>query len=311
MHRPPLLRPLLLSLPVAAAVLALFLGSPAYAQSQLAFVALYALAGLGLHLIVGQCGQISLGHGALLGLGAYAGTLSLGAGGGVLAMFAAAALAGALGGLLAALPAGRLGGLYFGMATLAFGLLVEEGLIWAERWTGGNAGLAVPPARLGDWSLATPLGQMSASVGLFLLALFLVRRLNASRLGRAWRAIREDEAAAAASGIDTTGLKLLAFACGGTLAGLAGALYAQSIGFLGPEQFGMQSSFELLILVFLGATRRPQGTLIGAGVVVALPQAIVLVRDLIPGLAASAGLETIAFGVLIVATALRLMPRRP
>ncbi|WP_332670161.1 branched-chain amino acid ABC transporter permease, partial [Aromatoleum sp.] len=123
-----------------------------------------------------------------------------------------------------------------------------------------------------------------------------------SRLGRAWRAVREDEIAAAASGIDVAAAKSRAFVLGGALSGFGGALHAHWIGFVSPEQFGLLLSFELLMLAFIGGARRLSGALWGALVVVALPQAIAVARDALPGNAGSAsGIETLLFGAVIVA----------
>ncbi|MDX9699374.1 MAG: branched-chain amino acid ABC transporter permease [Rhodocyclaceae bacterium] len=272
---------------------------------QAAFVATYAIAGLGVVLIVGQCGQISLGQGALLALGAYAQTLLVQRGvPAVLALPCAVAL-GALGGWVAALPARRLGGLYFAMSTLAFALIVEEGLVRAEGLTRGSAGLAVPSFALPGWQATTPSGQFLVSALALALAWWACRRWCGARIGRAWRAVREDESAAAACGVDPQQAKSRAFVLGGGLSGLAGALYAHWIGFISPEQFGLFLSFELLMLAFIGGVRHLSGALWGALVIVAIPQAIALARDALPAeLARSAGLEAMLFGVVVVAVIL-------
>lgn len=273
-----------------------------YALAQAAFVLTYAIAGLGLVLVVGQCGQISLGHGAMLALGAYAQALLVARGvPAPLAVGAALAL-GAAGGACASLPARRLGGLYFAMSTLAFALIVEEGLVRWETLTQGAAGLAVSPMVIFGWRVDAAWEQALVSAAAFAAAMALSRRCVASRLGRAWRALREDEDAAAACGIDVGAAKAAAFVLGGALGGLAGALYAHWIGFVSPEQFGLMLSFELLVLVFIGGARRLAGAFWGALVVVAIPQAISLLSEqLPPGIATAAGLETMLFGAVIVA----------
>jgi branched-chain amino acid transport system permease protein len=155
----------------------------------------------------------------------------------------------------------------------------------------------------------TPPAQALVSIVALVVALALCRRLLASRIGRAWCAVREDEVAADACGIAPATMKLLAFIVGGALSGLAGALYAHWIGFISPEQFGLMFSFELLMLAFIGGARRLAGAAWGALVIVAVPQAIAVLRDALPGdLARAAGLEAVVFGALIVALAL-LRPR--
>ncbi len=272
-----------------------------YALAQAAFVTTWAIAGLGVIVVVGQCGQVSLGQGALLGLGAYAqALLALRGVPAPLSLPVAVAL-GAAGGWLASLPARRLGGLYFAMSTLAFALIVEEALVRWESVTHGAAGFAVPPLALGGWVADTSLAQALVGGVALALAWLACRRWVASRLGRAWRAVREDEVAAAAAGIDVARAKTLAFVLGGGLSGLAGALYAHWIGFVSPEQFGLMLSFELLMLAFIGGAQHLAGALWGALVVVALPQGVSLaVERLPPGLAGAAGIETALFGAVLV-----------
>ncbi|WP_157058633.1 branched-chain amino acid ABC transporter permease [Azoarcus sp. CIB] len=292
---------------VVLAALAVWALGADYALAQAAFVSTWAIAGLGVILVVGQCGQVSLGQGALLGLGAYAQALLVLRGVPAPLSLAVAVALGAVGGWLASLPARRLGGLYFAMSTLAFAQVVEEGLVRWESLTGGAAGLAVPPLVLGGWVANTSLAQALVGGVALVMAWLACRRWVASRLGRAWRAVREDEVAAAAAGIDVAHAKTLAFVLGGGLSGLAGALYAHWIGFVSPEQFGLTLSFELLMLAFIGGARHLAGALWGALVVVALPQAVSLaVERLPPGLAGAAGIETALFGgVLVVLVLLR------
>jgi branched-chain amino acid transport system permease protein len=287
------------------APLAVWLLGAEYALAQAAFVMTYAIAGLGVILIVGQCGQTSLGQGALLALGAYAQALLALRGVPAPLSVALAIALGACGGWFASLPARRLGGLYFAMSTLAFALIVEEGLVRWEPLTHGAAGLRVPPLALGGWSAAAAPAQAAVSLVALALAWLCCRRWVSSRIGRAWRAVREDEFAAAASGIDCARAKTLAFVLGGGLSGLAGALYAHWIGFISPEQFGLMLSFELLMLAFIGGVRHLAGALWGALVVVAIPQAISLARELLPPAAVgAAGLETMLFGAVVVAVVL-------
>lgn len=299
----PLLRATLASVVIAA--VAIWALGVEYALAQAAFVFTYAIAGLGVVLVVGQCGQVSLGQGALLALGAYAETLLALRGMPALLSIPAAVALGAAGGWVASLPARRLSGLYFAMSTLAFALIVEEALVRWESLTHGAAGVAVPPLAFGAVAADSAFDQAAVAFAALALAGFACRRWVASRLGRAWRAVREDEIAAAASGIDIAAAKSRAFVLGGALSGFAGALHAHWIGYVSPEQFGLMLSFELLMLAFIGGARRLSGALWGALVVVALPQAISIARDALPGGAGSAsGVETLLFGAVIVAVIL-------
>lgn len=273
-----------------------------HALGQATLVATYAIAGLGLAVIVGQAGQIVLGQGALVAVGAYVEALLAQRGVPPFISIVLAMMAGCLAGACASLPARRLGGLYFGMSTLAFAMIVEEVLTRWESLTRGGAGLSVPALGWAGMEAVTPLAQFLISAAALVLALVLCRRLCAGRIGRAWRAVREDEVAAAeACGIDLARAKLAAFAVGGALAGLAGALYAHWIGFISPEQFGLFFSFELLMLIFIGGARHLRGAVLGALVIVSLPQFITLLRDVLPGdWGRSAGVESVLFGLVIV-----------
>lgn len=276
-----------------------------YALGKATLVATYAIAGLGVVVVVGQAGQIALGQAALVALGAYAQALLVARGVPAPLALPVAAAAGALGGALASLPARRLGGLYFGMSTLAFALIVEEALARWESLTYGAAGLAVGAFAFAGWRADSTLAQAAVSVAALALALLACARLLASRHGRAWRAVRDDELAAAACGIDTDAAKMQAFVVGGALSGLAGGLYAHWIGFISPEQFGLVFSFELLMLAFIGGARRIAGAAWGALVIVAIPPLISLLRDRLPGdWARASGLELLLFGAVIVAVVL-------
>ena len=290
---------------VLLAALAMFALGADYALGQIAFVATWAIAGLGLVIILGQSGQISLGHGAFLALGAYtqAGCVALGLPA-VLALVVAMAV-GALSGVLASLPGRRLGGLAFGMSTLAVALIVEEGLVRFDGVTGGASGLSVPAFSLFGLALRDPALQCVFSLAALGVALAACRRLLGSRVGRAWQALRDDEDAAAAIGVDAARARTQAFMVGGALGALAGALYAHWLGYLSPEQFGLHVSFEMLMLVFVGGASRLMGAVWGAMVIVALPQAIGVLREVLPaGVANLAGLELLAFGAVLVAVVL-------
>ena len=276
-----------------------------YALGKATLVVTYAIAGLGVVVVVGQAGQIALGQAALVALGAYAQAVLVSHGVSPLLALPAAAAAGAFGGVLASLPARRLGGLYFGMSTLAFALIVEEALVRAEWVTHGSAGMTVDAFSVFGWRVDSTFEQAAVSLVAFGIAVFGCDRLLRSRHGRAWRAVRDDEVAAAACGIAASAVKMQAFVVGGALSGLAGGLYAHWIGFISPEQFGLVFSFELLMLAFIGGAQRLAGAAWGALVIVAIPQLIAVLRDLLPGeWARAAGLELVLFGAVIVAVVL-------
>jgi len=217
-----------------------------------------ATASLGLSLIYGFCGQFSLGHAAFYGLGAYtAGLISKLWGHGDPLWFVGSLLAGAVvAGLVAVvigLPILRLRSDYLGIATLGFGIIVKvlmdnSGKLIPE--TGGATGMTgVPMVANLTWVFIVAVA-----------AIFLVRNLVFSRFGRSWVAIREDEVAADAMGINTTRAKTLAFVLGCALAGLAGALYAHRYPFIHPSSFDFLKSIDFLIIVVLGGLGSFSGT---------------------------------------------------
>lgn len=218
-----------------------------------------SVASLGLSLIYGFCGQFSLGHAAFYGIGAYtAGLISKFWGHGdplwfVLALAAGAVMAGLVA-IFIGLPILRLRSDYLGIATLGFGIIVKVLMDNSSKVipaTGGATGMTGTPATANfTWILAVTV-----------LATLLVRNLVFSRFGRAWVAVREDEVAADAMGLNTTRYKTLAFTLGCMLAGLAGGLYAHRYPFVHPSSFDFLKSIDFLIVVVLGGLGSFSGTI--------------------------------------------------
>jgi branched-chain amino acid transport system permease protein len=267
--------------------------------SQLTFVAIYVIAGTGLMLLAGYAGQLSLCHAAFIGVGAYAEAILQQHGWPLFAALPAAALLAAATGVLAAVPARKLGGIYLAIATLSFGFIVQEAFVRWESVTGGNTGLVVAALDAGTlyW----------LALGLALGALWLLGRVLASRHGRALTALREDATAAGVIGVALPRLKLIAFALAAALGGLAGALYAHQLRFISPEQFDWVMSIELLMMLVIGGLGTRAGIVLGAVFLIALPQAIALLRDVLGWDTPPAGIELFAFGFVLVLT-LRYAP---
>lgn len=288
---------------LAAAVLALCaapaLFSP-WGLSQLSFVAIYVIAGAGLMLLAGYAGQLSLCHAAFLGIGAYAEAILQARGWPLEISLPAAAAAAALAGLAAAWPARRLAGVYLAIATLSFGFIVQELMARWESLTGGNAGLVVVPARSLVVGAIGDTGLYWLAWGLAFGALWLLGRLLASSEGRALVALREDPTAVAILGVAPARAKAMAFAIAAGLAGTAGALYAHKLRFVSPEQFDWVMSIEFLMMLTIGGLGTRAGIVLGAVFLIALPQAIGLLRDAWPAEMPPAGLELFAFGLALV-----------
>lgn len=243
-----------------------------YWISQLTFVAIYAIAGFGLQILLGFAGQVSLGQAAFLASGAYACSYVERLGFGSPAGFAAAVIVSTLLGLLVALPALRMAGLYLGIATMSFGFIIEE---VAARWssvTGGNAGTVVAAIEVGGVSLGQPWQIYYLSWLFCLMVLLLSYNLLRTPTGRAMQAIRDSEIAARSSGVRVAQTKGIAFSLSAAFAGLAGALYSHALGFISPEQFTISMSLDLLVMILIGGLGTLRGVLFGAVFLVVSPE---------------------------------------
>lgn len=289
---------------VGAAIAALpWLVASGYVLGALVFIGLNALAALGLSLVMGYAGQVSLGQAAFLAVGAYvSGVLTTTHGWNGWVALAVAVLAGTLTALLVGLPIFRLSGLLLAMATLGFGIIAYYVLVNWSVVTGGPSGLTgIPPLRLGHFAFTTDARMLWLVWACLLLALGLAGNLIDSRIGRALRAIHGNEVAAQAAGIDVTRLKLGVFALAGGLTALAGSLYAHYLTFINPSPFGFAYSVELVVMVVLGGVSSLWGAVLGAAIVVVLVEAL---RTLLPLLAATHGAaeyEIVLFGLVLMA----------
>jgi branched-chain amino acid transport system permease protein len=260
-----------------------------YWLAQLTFVLIYAVVGLGLMLLAGFTGLFSLGHAAFLGVGAYTQAVMVNAGVPFPLALVCAGLFSAIVGIIVGLPALRVKGIYLGMATLAFGFIVEEGMARWESVTGGNAGLMVSYPKLGGWTLVT--------VGATLAIVNLLR----SSTGRAFVAIRDSEISAQSMGIHLARYKTLSFAVSAALAGIGGALYAHKIQFLSPEQFSIIQSIDLLLMVVIGGLGSIHGAFLGAIFLIVMPQLISMGKDFLPAaIGGAAGLQGTVYGMVLI-----------
>lgn len=247
----------------------------------LTFAGVNVMVVAGLALLFGYAGQVSLGHAAFVGIGAYTATFLTGQlqWPWPVAAVAAVALA-VLGGLLLALPSLRLRGHYLAMATLGFGQIVNLAFVEAVPLTGGVDGVRVDPAIVFGADLSSPTASYILTWGAALLSLLVLRNILARRPGRAMLAMHGTEEGAAASGIDTTVLKVTAFAISSGLAGLAGVLYAQRTGFISPSQFGLTASILFVAMAVLGGSRSLAGPAAAAVLLTLIPY----IDALVPGL---------------------------
>ena len=264
------------------------------------FRSIYSIVGLGLMLLVGFTGQISLGHAAFLAVGAY--TEALLQAKGVpffISLPTAALLSGAFGWVLG-LPALRLKGIYLAIATLAFNVIVEEVLARWEGLTGGNSGLHLKPVELFGLKLDGDTSFYYLCLGLTVLATLALLNLLRSPTGRAFVAIRDSEISASCMGVNLATYKTMSFAISAALTGIGGALYAHKVTFISPEQFTLLQSIELITIVILGGVGFIHGAVLGAAFVIVLPQLISLAKDYLPGNVAGSGLQAVVFGLVLI-----------
>ena len=274
-----------------------------YVLGMLVFVALNGLCAVGLSLVMGFAGQVSLGQAAFFAIGAYvSGVLTATYGWNGWVALAAAVAAGAALAFAVGLPIFRLSGLLLAMATLGFGIIVYYVLVNWTAVTGGPSGLTgVPPLAIGRFRFDTDARMLWLAWGALLGVLALAENVVDSRIGRALRAVHGSEAAAAAVGIDTARLKLGVFAVAGAVTALGGALYAHYLTFINPSPFGFAYSVELLVMVVLGGVASLWGAVLGAAALVLLVEALRAVLPLLTAGHGAAEYEIAVFGVLLMA----------
>jgi branched-chain amino acid transport system permease protein len=256
------------------------------------FIGIHTLLVVGLNLLMGYAGQISLGHAAFFGLGAYTSGI-LTATYGVnpwLAMLAGLVVCG-ITAVLIGVPALKLRGYYLAMATLGFGIIVYIFFVQAQGLTGGPSGLVgIPDLSIFGVQLNTPKRMFLLIWPVVGGILALSANLVDSRTGRALRALHEGETAAQSLGVNTARLKLKIFVWSALYASLAGSLYAHTLNFIAPSSFGFMFSIKLVTMVVLGGMASIWGSLLGAAVLTVLPEILTMFHDY----------EVIIFGVILM-----------
>ena len=274
---------------------------PEYYLSQLTFICIYAIVGVGLMLLTGYTGQVSLGHAAFLAVGAYAeAVLQVHGVPFAVSLVAAAVLAG-LAGIIIGLPALRLTGIYLVIATMAFGFIVQEGLTRWESVTRGSLGMTLRSIDLFGVRVDEEWELYYLALAVLTLVVLGVLNLLRAPTGRAFVAIRDSEISAQSMGIHLARYKTASFALSAAITGLAGALYAHKLQFINPEQFGIILSIELAMMIFIGGIGSLHGAIYGAIFLIALPQVIAVAKDFLPAaIAHQTGLEPTVFGLILV-----------
>lgn len=286
---------------------------PLYGSARLVvlvdLMAISVVAVFGLYILLGLCGQISLGHAAFMAVGAYTSailTARLG-----FPFWAAIPCAGLSAGIIGAvfgLPALRIKGLYLAVSTLAAQFII----LWAIKYpldpiTGGAEGMLAPRASVGGITLSTPHSLFYLIMIVTVIMGLLAKNIARTRTGRAFVAIRDNDLAAEVMGINIFYYKVLAFFIGCFYAGVAGSLFAYFIHKIGWEQFFIDSSIWYLGMIIVGGAGSAVGAIVGPIFLVGLKELVTILAPAIgsvfPAIAGSlfAGLAKILFGIVIVA----------
>lgn len=285
-------RGLLIKVILLAALAVLPLAGNSYYTSLMIVVGIHTIVTVGLCLLMGYAGQVSLGHAAFYGLGAFiSGVLS--ATYGVQPWIAMAGAAIAVGSIAyaTAFPVFRLRGHYLAMGTLGFGIIVYILFVELKQFTGGPSGLpGIPPLALGPLVFDSDLKFYYLAWTSCLGVLLLSQNLVNSRVGRALRAIHGNEEAARSLGIDLGQFKMKVFVLSAVYASLAGSLYAHYTTFVSPQPFGFLFSVRLVVMVVVGGLASVWGAIFGTAT-------ITLLGDLLQGFGE---MDTVVFGLILI-----------
>ncbi len=268
-----------------------------YILGSLVLAGIYSVAIMGLVVLIGIGGQFSLGHAAFFGIGAYTAALLARKGYSGFVTLPAAGTVAAVVAMTIGFPLLRLRGYYLAVATLALGLITLSIFNGWRSVTLGPSGIsAIPPLSFGPLQIATDGASYWASWLIALGGIWSIINLRSSRIGQAMLAVKRDETAASAMGIDVRWVKVKVFSLSAGFAGVAGALYAHYFAFISPERFNVFASFELLLAALLGGTGTPFGAVLGALLLIWLPEAVAPLRDY----------KTMVYGLIFILVSLYL-----
>jgi branched-chain amino acid transport system permease protein len=266
-------------------------------------VLIWAIAGLGLMLLTGQTGQISLGHSAFMALGCYTCVIMMQAGVPFLLAFILCGIITGLIGALIAVPALRLHGVYLAIATLALAIIADDIIVMLAPWTGGVNGMFAPDIvvfglEINRW--VNPEYWYYMTLAVVLVVTFVYRNLLRSPLGRAFAAVRDSEVSAQAMGVDVARTKTIAFGLSCALTGLGGALMGLFAGSFNNESFNFLLAIQLLMMIVIGGLGFIHGAFLGAIVVAFLPQGLSILTDTLGRGYQLPGLEIGVFGLILI-----------
>lgn len=272
-----------------------------YWTSLMTLTCIYAIVALGMNLLVGFAGQISMGHAAFFAVGAYTTAFLTSIGvpfwftipiGGILAVLV---------GIFIGLPALRMKGMYLAIATMGFGFIMEQIIHSWEYVTNGVNGRQLLRPTLGPIDFSQDLFYFYLVLFALILGIVVMKNILRTPTGRALCAIRDSEPAAESMGINLAVYKTAAFAISALYAGIAGGLFGHHMLFVGPENFDVTVSINFLIMIIIGGMGSVHGSIYGAIFMTVLPELIALGKDLLPPqIGQQAGLQGLVYGILIV-----------
>lgn len=278
-----------------------FLFQTSYHRGIMIIVGLKAIVAIGLCLLMGFAGQISLGHAAFFGLGAYVtGILSIRTGLPPFFAMILAAIITALVAYLVGIPTLKLKGHYLALSTLGFGIIIYMLIMENYRITGGPSGLTgIPNLRLLGFTFQSSLSYYALVWSLLFAIVIITHNIIHSRIGRALRSLHGSELAAEALGVDTAAFKLQVFVLSAVYASLAGSIYAFYMNFLSPSTFNFFASVEFILIGVLGGIASIWGPIFGSGLLMFLRE---FLRTNIPLLIPGAGgeVEIVVYGLILV-----------
>jgi branched-chain amino acid transport system permease protein len=260
---------------VLVALLPVFVHSD-YILNVAGLAGIYAIAVMGLGILLGFTGQMSLAQAAFFGIGAYtSGWLTTHLGWSVWPSMALAVAMSALVGVCVGYPCLRLSGHYLALATIGFGIITQLVLInWKDVTNGSDGMTGIPPPTIGSFAFDTYGRYYYVVLVAVLLCAYVAWRIKTTRVGRALEAIRENEIAARATGIDATRYKIIAFVLAGSYAGLAGSLLAHDIKFVSPDSYSFDQSVVFLVMLIVGGSSSISGAIVGAVLLTFLPEVL-------------------------------------
>jgi branched-chain amino acid transport system permease protein len=294
------LRPVgLLLVAVALLTLPLYVRSP-YILRLANVAAIWAIVVLGLHFILGMTGQISIGHGAFFGIGAYTSALlTVDLGCSFWLALPVSCLMSGLFGVLLGFPAIKIRTHYLALVTIGFQEIFRLVMMNWTSFTHGASGISrIPAPTFFGLSLSSDLRYYYLVLPILLLAVWSAARISGSSVGRAMKAVREREVAAQTLGINLRSMKVLAFSLGAAYAGLGGSLYAHLATYINADSFTIGESINALIMVLIGGIGSVAGAVIGAIVITLLPEALRFIR----------GYHMLVFSIALIALMV-FMPR--